>query len=70
MLILRLPHRRWSLPLVRRKETVECGGGEALGAPLQVALLSVQSGGRWNGMECLVIELGFSFGHHRNYRIS
>jgi len=34
-----------------------CGGGGALGAPLQVALLSVQSGGRWNGMECPVIEL-------------
>jgi hypothetical protein len=37
-----------------------CGGGGALGAHLQVALLSVQSGCRWNGMECLVIELGSS----------
>jgi hypothetical protein len=37
-----------------------CGGGEALGAPLRVALLSMQSGGRWNGMESLVIESGSS----------
>ena len=34
-----------------------CGGG-ALGAPLWVALLLVQSGG--DGMECLVIDLGSS----------
>jgi len=36
-----------------------CGGG-ALGAPLWVALLPVRSGGGWNGMECLVIDLGSS----------
>jgi hypothetical protein len=41
-----------------RKETMGCGGGGALGAPLWVALLLVQSEGRWSGMECLVIESG------------
>ena len=30
MLILRLPHRRWSLPLIGEEEDDECGGG-ALG---------------------------------------
>jgi hypothetical protein len=35
---------------------VGCSGGEALGAPLWVALLLVQSEGGWNRMECLVIE--------------
>ena len=34
-----------------------CDGG-ALGAPLWVALLPMQSGSGWNGMECLVIDLG------------
>jgi hypothetical protein len=33
-----------------------CGGGEALGAPLRVALLSMQSEGGWNRIESLVIE--------------
>ena len=45
--------------MLERKEA-GCGGGEALGAPLWVALLSVQSGDGWNGMECLVIEAGSS----------
>ena len=57
MLILRLSHHPWSLPLLERKETAGCGGGGALGAPLWVALLPVQSEGKWNGMECLVIKL-------------
>jgi hypothetical protein len=59
VLILRLPHRRWSLPLVGEKEDDICGGG-ALDAPLWVALLSVLSKSRWmvrNGM----IYLGSSF---------
>ena len=60
MLIIRLPYRQWSLPSSERKETAGCGGGGALSAPLWVALLSVYSGGRWNGMKCLVIELGSS----------
>jgi hypothetical protein len=46
-------------PSSERRKTTGCGGG-ALGAPLWVALLPVQSGGRWNGMECLVIDLGSS----------
>jgi hypothetical protein len=37
-----------------------CGGGEALGAPLQVALLSMQSEGGWNRIESLVIKSGSS----------
>ena len=41
-----------------RKETTGCGGREALGAPLWVVLLSVQSEGRWTGIERLVIKLG------------
>jgi hypothetical protein len=40
VLILRLPHRSWSLPLVREEEDDGCGGG-ALGAPIWVAPLSV-----------------------------
>ena len=36
MLILRLPHHWWSLPLVGEEEDDGCGGG-ALGAPLWVA---------------------------------
>jgi hypothetical protein len=60
VLILRLPRRSGVSPSSERKETVGCGGGEALGAPLWVALLSVQSEGGWNGMECLVIESGSS----------
>jgi hypothetical protein len=45
---------------MERKETAGCSRGEALDAPLRVALPSVQSGGRWNGMEYLVIKLGSS----------
>jgi hypothetical protein len=54
VLILRLPHCRWSLPLVGEEEDDGCGGG-ALGAPLWVALLLVQSrsGSVRNGMICL-----------------
>ena len=37
-----------------------CDGGGALGAPLRVALLLVQSGGEWIKMECQVIESGSS----------
>ena len=59
MLILRLPRYWWSLPLVGEEEDDGCGGG-ALGAPLWVALLLVRSRGGWNGMECLVIDLGSS----------
>jgi hypothetical protein len=45
------------LPLVGEEgDGGGCGGGEALNAPLQVALLSMQSGGKWNGMESLVIK--------------
>jgi hypothetical protein len=54
VLILRLPRRSGVSPSSERKETVVCDGGEAL----WVALLSVQSEGGWNGMECLVIESG------------
>jgi hypothetical protein len=52
VLILRLPHRRWSLPLGEEEEDDGCGGG-ALGAPPIVALLSVLSRSGWmmrNGM--------------------
>jgi len=47
-------------PSSERRKTTGHGGGEALGAPLRVALLSMQSGGGWNGMKCLVIESGSS----------
>ena len=46
VLILRLPHRRWSLPLVREEEDDARGGG-ALGAPLSVALLSALNRSGW-----------------------
>jgi hypothetical protein len=54
MLILKLPHRRWSLPLVEEEEDDEMGEG-ALGASLWVALLSMLSGSRSvrSGMICL-----------------
>ena len=47
MLILRLPHHRWSLSLIEEEEDDGCGGG-ALGALLRVALLLVLSNGGWN----------------------
>jgi hypothetical protein len=54
VLILRSPHRQWSLPLVGEEEDDGCGEG-ALGAPLWVALLSMPSrrGLVRNGMICL-----------------
>jgi hypothetical protein len=57
VLILRLLHHRWSLPLVEEEEDDWCGGG-ALGAPPCVALLLVPSRSRSvrNGM----ISLGLS----------
>jgi hypothetical protein len=60
VLILRLPRHWWSLPLSERRKMMGCGGGEALGAPLQVALLSMQSEGGWNRIESLVIKSGSS----------
>jgi hypothetical protein len=54
VLILRLLHRRWSLPLVGEEEDNGCGGG-ALGRPSLVALLLVpsRSGSVRNIMICL-----------------
>ena len=44
MLVLRLHHRWWSLPLVREEEDDRNGGG-ALDTPLWVALLSMLGSG-------------------------
>jgi hypothetical protein len=51
VLIVRLPHRRWSLPSLERRKTMGAGGG-AFGASLWVVLLSVlsRSGSMRNGM--------------------
>jgi hypothetical protein len=46
VLILRLPRRRWSLPLIKEEEDDGYIRG-ALGAPLWVALLSVLSKSGW-----------------------
>jgi len=64
VLILRLPRRRWSLPLVGEEED-DGMRWRSSRAPLWVALLLVLSRGQgieWSGMICLpmIIPLGLA----------
>jgi hypothetical protein len=59
VLILRLPHHRWSLPLVEEKEDDRMWW-RCSRCPSLVALLSMLSRGQgmeWSGMICLLMIL-------------